>query len=187
MGHLPYRKIWEENPHAFPKNELPSYSPKTATTGLRRHLTKKHVPDYTKACKDFGWDIHRDIDPDAGPLPAPANDLKEREHFTSEALLRHIINFIVADDQVGRILKYLSIMILIFTHQSINVVECPEFRQLLLILREDLREEDIPHRDKIRSAIMKAWHAYYKVLKDELQVSLVHFFSKYILKFVNAT
>jgi hypothetical protein len=51
-------------------------------------------------------------------------------------------------------------------------VECPEFRQLLLLLREDLREEDIPHRDKIRTAIMKAWYQYYKVLKDELQVSL---------------
>jgi hypothetical protein len=51
-------------------------------------------------------------------------------------------------------------------------VECREFRQLLLFLREDLREEDIPRRDKIRDAIMRAWYAYYKVLKDELQVSL---------------
>jgi hypothetical protein len=58
------------------------------------------------------------------------------------------------------------------SYQSLNVVECPEFRQLLLFLREGLREEDIPRRDKIRAAIMKAWHAYYKVLKDELQVSL---------------
>ena len=95
-----YRAIWEENPHTFPKNELPSYSPKTATTGLCRHLTKKHVPEYMKACKDFGWDMHRDLDPDAGPLPAPANDLKECEPFTLEVLLRHIINFIIADDQV---------------------------------------------------------------------------------------
>jgi hypothetical protein len=116
-----YRAIWEENPHAFPKNELPSYSPKTATTGLRRHITKKHVPEYTKACKDFGWELHRDLDPDAGPLPAPANDLKKREPFTSEALLRHIVNFIVADDQVS-IFKYhhLSVMILIYTPLAVD-------------------------------------------------------------------
>jgi hypothetical protein len=50
-------------------------------------------------------------------------------------------------------------------------VECPEFRQLLLFLREELREEDLPRRDKIRTAIMRAWYIYYKVLKDELQVS----------------
>ena len=80
------------------KNKLPSYLPKTATTGLRRHLTKKQIPEYLKACKDFSWDMHRNLDPDAGPLPAPANDLKECEPFTSEALLRHIINFIIAND-----------------------------------------------------------------------------------------
>jgi hypothetical protein len=55
--------------------------------------------------------------------------------------------------------------------QSINVVECPEFRQLLLFLREDLREDDLPRGDKARTAVMKAWYIYYKVLKDELQVS----------------
>jgi hypothetical protein len=44
--------------------------------------------------------MHRDPDPDAGPLSGPAKELKEREPFTSEGLLRHIVNFIVADDQV---------------------------------------------------------------------------------------
>jgi hypothetical protein len=55
-------------------------------------------------------------------------------------------------------------------------VECREFRQLLLFLREDLREEDIGRRNKFRDAIMRAWYAYYKVLKDELQVSLQDLF-----------
>ena len=178
-GPLSNRAIWQENPHFFPKNELPSYSPKTATTGLRRHLTKKHELDYTRACKDFGWDAHRDPDPDAGPLSGPAKELKEREPFTSEALLRYIVNFVVADDQV-RISSCLCVsslyVILISSYKSINVVECPEFRQLLLFLREDLREEDIARRDKIRDAIMRAWYAYYKVLKDELQVSSVQDF-----------
>jgi len=55
-------------------------------------------------------------------------------------------------------------------------VECQEFRQLLLFLREDLRDEDIARRDRYRDAIMRAWYAYYKVLKDELQVSLQDLF-----------
>lgn len=86
---------------------------------------------------------------------------------------------------------HLSIILISTYHwyQSLNVVECPEFRQLVLFLREDLREEDIPRRDKIRSAIMKAWYAYYKVLKDELQVSLEIIQTEHIqvLKIVNAS
>jgi hypothetical protein len=67
---------------------------------LRKHLIKKHEVDYTQACNNFGWDVPGDpTDPDAGPLSAPATG-KEREPFTSEALLRYIVNFIVADDQV---------------------------------------------------------------------------------------
>jgi hypothetical protein len=75
---------------------------------LRRHLTKKHEPEYTQACNDFGWDAHRDPDPDAGPLPTGPVKEKECEPFTSEALLRHIVNFIVADDQVC-ISRYLCV------------------------------------------------------------------------------
>ena len=55
-------------------------------------------------------------------------------------------------------------------------MECQEFRQLLLFLREDLQDEDIARRDRYRDAIMRAWYAYYKVLKDELQVSLQDLF-----------
>lgn len=50
------------------------------------------------------------------------------------------------------------------------MVECPEFRQLLLLLREQLQDKDIPHRTKIRESIIKSWEAYFKVLKAELAV-----------------
>jgi hypothetical protein len=33
--------------------------------------------------------------------------------------------------------------------QSINLIESRDFRDLLLMLRETLREQDIPHRTKI--------------------------------------
>jgi hypothetical protein len=57
----------------------------------------------------------------------------------------------------------------------INVVECPEFHQLLLLLRQDLEDKDIPHWTKVREAIIDAWQAYFDVLKIELAVSLVNF------------
>jgi hypothetical protein len=59
--------------------------------------------------------------------------------------------------------------------QSLNVLECRKFRNLLLLLREDLRDRDIPHRTKIREAIMVAWKDYFVKLKLELAVSATFF------------
>jgi hypothetical protein len=56
------------------------------------------------------------------------------------------------------------------SHQSINVIECPEFRRLIRILRQDIRETDIPHRTKFRELILDAWREYFNVLKQDLAV-----------------
>jgi hypothetical protein len=50
------------------------------------------------------------------------------------------------------------------------VIECPEFRNLLVFLRDDLSDDDIFGRDKLKLSIMEAWYSYYLVLKDELEV-----------------
>ena len=55
--------------------------------------------------------------------------------------------------------------------QSINVIECPEFRELLRLLREDLRDANIPQRTKLRELIIETWKDYFKVLKDDFAVS----------------
>jgi hypothetical protein len=55
--------------------------------------------------------------------------------------------------------------------QSINLIESRDFRDLLLMLRDTLQEQDIPHRTKIRSLIIDGWTAYYTELKAELGVS----------------
>jgi hypothetical protein len=55
--------------------------------------------------------------------------------------------------------------------QSIHVIECPEFRQLLLFLRPDLQDKNIPGRTKVREAIIAAWQAQFITLKQELAVS----------------
>lgn len=64
--------------------------------------------------------------------------------------------------------------------QSIRVIECPEFRQLCMVLRESLVDADIPHRDKMKEAIMGGWQRSFKELKSELAVSLNLFSSRYI-------
>ena len=54
------------------------------------------------------------------------------------------------------------------------VIECREFRDLLLLLRESLQDTDIPHRTKIHTAIIEAWAAWYQTLKVSLAVSTLY-------------
>jgi hypothetical protein len=57
--------------------------------------------------------------------------------------------------------------------QSLNIIECKEFRKLLLLLHQDLKDSDIPHCTKIRESIITAWQTYFATLKDELAVSCI--------------
>lgn len=149
----------EENPNLFPPSIKFDYSPSTSTSTLCKHMMKKHEQQFLQACINFNWDIPQ-VQTDVNTDPVSSASVPGREPFSSEALLKHIVNFVVADDQVSLFFIYLLIHCLTdWIFQSISVVECPEFRLLLLLLREDLKEEDIPRRDKICSAIIKAWHA----------------------------
>lgn len=53
-----------------------------------------------------------------------------------------------------------------------NIVECPEFRALLLFMRESLRDDEIPHRTKMRKSIIQEFQHYYGKLIEKLLVSL---------------
>jgi hypothetical protein len=55
--------------------------------------------------------------------------------------------------------------------QSVNIVECPELRDLLLYLNEDLEDSDIPHRTKLTELIFKSFDREFKCLVDHIQVS----------------
>ncbi|KAG9310336.1 hypothetical protein JVU11DRAFT_9466 [Chiua virens] len=61
-----------------------------------------------------------------------------------------LVKFIVVDDQ------------------SLNVIECPEFRHLILFLCQDLHDTDIPRHMKLHELILEAWQKYFKVIKREL-------------------
>ena len=77
--------------------------------------------------------------------------------FSPSLFHQHLIEFIVSDDQ------------------SLNIVECDEFRHLLLILREDLKDTDIPHCTKIKMDIIEAWKDYFVILKQDLAVRILLF------------
>jgi hypothetical protein len=55
--------------------------------------------------------------------------------------------------------------------QLLNLVDCREFRVLLLLLQNDLKERMIPHCTKLHELIMQAWQQYVLVLKKDLAVT----------------
>ena len=57
-----------------------------------------------------------------------------------------------------------------FVLQSLNVVESEEFRKLILILREGMRDHDIPHRTKMREIILTRWKEFFETVRRDLQV-----------------
>ena len=147
-----------------------TYESTTSTSGLCSHIKKYHLELYTQLCKANQIDPHESIVGKSVPVSVPASTTSAPEAFSSGALLRHIRNFVVSDDQVRISYYFFLHHKLTVMFQSLNVIECPEFLQLLLFLREDLHEEDLPHHDKLRRSIMEAWHTYYQSLREELAV-----------------
>lgn len=54
--------------------------------------------------------------------------------------------------------------------QSINVIENPQLRAIFMMLREELRDEDIPHRTTIRNRILQVWDEHLDALANEMKV-----------------
>jgi hypothetical protein len=55
--------------------------------------------------------------------------------------------------------------------ESLNLIECPEFRSLLMYMRSDLREVTILRRTKLRELVVQVWRDYFQTLRRELAVS----------------
>ena len=149
-----------------------SYSATTSNTTLRHHLDKVHKNEYLRISSTKGWKTQLPSSRATSEAPSDSQSGSNgqfRTPFSAKALLNHLVEFIIADDQVRIILHYLC-SISDLCYQSLNVIECPEFCQLLLLLRQDLQDKDIPRWTKIREAIICAWQAYFITLKRDLAV-----------------
>lgn len=54
--------------------------------------------------------------------------------------------------------------------QSLDVVDCPELRDLLLFIGAQLEDGDIPHRTKLSQLISTRFHIEYTAMIKEIQV-----------------
>lgn len=57
--------------------------------------------------------------------------------------------------------------------KSINVIECQQLRAIFLMLREELKDSDIPHRTTIRNRILEVWDEHLDRLQKEMEVALL--------------
>jgi len=107
---------------------------------------------------------------------ASASQVRPLVEIDKQKFHQHLLYFIIADDQVR--LHFLSFLhslhscLLVLNPKSLNIIECPEFRKLLLFLQSDLRESLIPCRTKLRELVIQAWRQHFQVLRRDLAVCL---------------
>jgi hypothetical protein len=133
-------------------------------------MHRLHASAYDQAVQENGWGFKLSTQGNDAPFNAAKLRDESIPDFSPDVFLDHLVSFVVADDQVS---PQKSMYFLTLTYlQSIRVVECPEFRRLCMVLRESLLDADIPHRDKVREAVICSWNRAFKELKAELSVSL---------------
>jgi hypothetical protein len=95
---------------AAPPSRTPrfDYSPHCSNSSLRLHLENEHKEEYIRLCKEKGWknQLPKSRTADLEPVHAGATQAFSRTKFTQEAFLDHLVNFIVADDQVCFLLVF---------------------------------------------------------------------------------
>ncbi|KAF5353589.1 hypothetical protein D9758_013794 [Tetrapyrgos nigripes] len=109
------------------------------TKTLRTHLSEKHGQSWREIVliKQLkGWEAL------ANGLPQE-DQSKPRPSFTLEGFYERLLRWIAVDDQ------------------SLNVVDCPELRDLLLFIGTDLADSDIPHRTKLSELIVQQFQKEY--------------------------
>lgn len=84
-------------PH--PSNPV-NYSVMTSTTTLRNHLTTTHLSVYIEVCGKNGWDERLKAARTSKTSLTKDVVRCETPEYSKEALLKGLIAFVVADDQV---------------------------------------------------------------------------------------
>jgi hypothetical protein len=96
-----HRAHHNANPSQFPRNINYSYKPSTSTTSLRPHLLKCHLEEYLKFVDEGKWINQFWGYSEASQSSKTARAQSERpDMFNYMTFHQHLLNFIVADDQV---------------------------------------------------------------------------------------
>lgn len=99
---VPLSDVWDNRNFYFGK--------KTATDTIRRHLDRFHKDEYLSLVKEKGWVNKLPSHKKELKQQGKAVDLEPKVKYSVEELHRHLVNWIVADDQVilSRLVTYMS-------------------------------------------------------------------------------
>ncbi|KAN0124669.1 hypothetical protein V8E53_015705 [Lactarius tabidus] len=147
------------------QSQVKTFGKKTGSSNLREHLVDSHRNEWVKKCLERGLTIRgRDglaakaayeAEQHGGYLTSPPElSSDDRPQFGREAFVDSLVEWIVADDQ------------------SINVIESRQLRKLILMLRPELRDHDIPHRTTIRKRVLEVLDEYIVELKSQLKKAM---------------
>ncbi|KAL4254558.1 Zinc finger BED domain-containing [Pleurotus pulmonarius] len=160
-GEKRYCKFCQQQRAANASHIVNAYGLGTSTGGLRKHLYLDHLDSWVLACDHAGLKItakeaqefvtkfrqrHGNTLADGERRPSAA-----ARPYSPEAFVDAIIEWIIADDQ------------------SLNAVESPQLRSIFLMLRDELKDSDIPHRTTIRNRVTEVWEAHLDWLEAEMK------------------
>ncbi|KAJ3566999.1 hypothetical protein NP233_g6642 [Leucocoprinus birnbaumii] len=146
--------------------EKKAFSSQTGTGSIRKHLFTFHFEDWVHACDEQEIAITaqdaelqrllQDFWKEAGKgKSAPIFDGGKDSHlclkYSHDAFVDAIVEWIVSDDQ------------------SLNMIENVKLRNIFLMLKKDLRNSDIPHRNHIRDHAICIWEDYLDKLKGDIK------------------
>lgn len=94
---MAYRERKEADPANWPPGLNYSYSLKTSTTSLRRHLEKNHLELYRQLAKEKQW---KTLLPSLRSQQPSASENEQPDAFNEKTFQQYLVNFVVADDQV---------------------------------------------------------------------------------------
>jgi hypothetical protein len=159
-----------------PRYKVATFSTKTGTSTLRKHLATEHTHDWITTCDEKNINIKaaahiQELIAEYRNEQHHAGEGRTRVPFSKEAFVDAIMEFIIADDQVNIYgYGYRGLLIIIILSKSLNVIESPKLRNIFLMLRRELKDSDIPGRTTIRKRIMEVVDEYLEQLGREMQV-----------------
>lgn len=143
--------------------EPTTYGPKTTTSVIRNHLFSAHADTWIEACDRMKITIggmgafqakvaaHRAKHAPGASQSAPDSQAEPVPEFSREALLDAIADLVIVDDL------------------SVNIIESPRLRKIILMCREELKNSDIPHRTTLRTRIDQLWEEHIQELRNDFK------------------
>ncbi|KAF5373365.1 hypothetical protein D9757_009741 [Collybiopsis confluens] len=140
------------------------YGQQTGTDGRRQHLIKNHRDEWIESC------IALDIKLTAGPAKIALREYQSRKGLSTDTIPFSTASQTLPHGPFSKDAFIDSLMIwIVADDQSLNVVDNQHFRNMLMQLRSQLRETDIPHRDTLRARILESVNLYWTQISQEMQ------------------